>query len=86
MGCFTTCFSNCKPSRRRRRRRSPNSFQHPSLLHHLQNYQSVDDFRVPQLIQQEEEADAKDEEQEQEQEQEGEENERNNIDILHDSM
>ncbi|XP_074292820.1 uncharacterized protein LOC141619698 [Silene latifolia] len=89
MGCFTTCFSNCNPSRRRRRRRSLKPCQHhPSLLHHLQNYQSVEDFKVPQLIQQEqEEPDSKDEKQEQqEQGQEGEENAENAINILHNSI
>ncbi|XP_074292821.1 uncharacterized protein LOC141619699 [Silene latifolia] len=88
MGCFTTCFSNCNPSRRRRRRRSLKPCQHhPSLLHHLQNYQSVEDFKVPQLIQQQEETDSKAEKQEEQEEgQQGEVNAENAINILHNSI
>ncbi|KAK9732930.1 hypothetical protein RND81_04G032600 [Saponaria officinalis] len=48
MGCFSTCFDACKPSRRRRRRSRKN---HNSLLHHLQKYESIEEFNVPKLIQ-----------------------------------
>ncbi|XP_021738042.1 DNA polymerase alpha catalytic subunit-like [Chenopodium quinoa] len=53
MGCFSTCFGNCKRSRRRRRR---NGNTNPSsLLHHLQTYESVEGFQVPHLIKEQEE-------------------------------
>uniref|UniRef100_A0A803N5P2 Uncharacterized protein n=1 Tax=Chenopodium quinoa TaxID=63459 RepID=A0A803N5P2_CHEQI len=51
MGCFSTCFGNCKRSRRRRRR---NGNTNPSsLLHHT--YESVEGFQVPHLIKEQEE-------------------------------
>ncbi|KMT13363.1 hypothetical protein BVRB_4g083990 [Beta vulgaris subsp. vulgaris] len=53
MGCFTTCFGTCKRVRRRRRRSAVNN--KPSLLDHLQKYESVDGFQVPNLIEEQEE-------------------------------
>ncbi|KAL9235166.1 hypothetical protein vseg_009953 [Gypsophila vaccaria] len=73
MGCFSTCFDACKPSRRRHIHHHPHPHPHPhrrhrsrnhntSLLHHLQNYQSVEDFNLPKFIQQEEKEEEKEEE------------------------
>uniref|UniRef100_A0A7C9A3K3 Uncharacterized protein n=1 Tax=Opuntia streptacantha TaxID=393608 RepID=A0A7C9A3K3_OPUST len=50
MGCFSTCFGNSKRQRRSRRRSIKAS---PSLLDHLQKYESVEDFKVPHLIEEE---------------------------------
>lgn len=47
MGCFSNCFGTCKRSRRRPRRPVNTN---PSLLHHLQTYESVEGFQVPHLI------------------------------------
>ncbi|CAO2833160.1 unnamed protein product [Amaranthus hypochondriacus] len=47
MGCFSTCFGKCKRSRRCHRRRAKTN---PSLLYHLQTYESVEGFQVPDLI------------------------------------
>ncbi|KAJ8442252.1 hypothetical protein Cgig2_005192 [Carnegiea gigantea] len=50
MGCFSTCFGNSKRQRRSRRRSIRAS---PSLLDHLQKYESIEDFKVPHLIEEE---------------------------------
>lgn len=50
MGCFSTCFGNSKRQRRSRRRSIK---ANPSLLDHLQKYESIEDFKVPPLIEEE---------------------------------
>lgn len=50
MGCFSTCFGKSKRQRRSRRRPIKTT---PCLLDHLQKHESVEDFQVIHLIEEE---------------------------------